>query len=43
VVAGSSSAWYRRVRGPLTTPEEKPPSPSDSSHSAVLSKRHDLP
>src|SRR6266550_1610555 len=36
VVAVKRSAWYRRVRMPLTVPEAKPPRPSASSHSARL-------
>src|SRR5438876_9896067 len=41
-VAVRRSAWYRRVRIPLTVPEAKPPRPSASSHSARLCEAEDV-
>src|SRR5438552_2553583 len=41
-VAVRRSAWYRRVRMPLTVPEAKPPRPSGSSHSARLCEGDDV-
>src|SRR5437899_4944412 len=42
VVAVRRSAWYRRVRIPLTVPDAKPPRPSGSSHSARLCEGDDV-
>src|SRR2546427_2777695 len=41
-VAVRRSAWYRRVRMPLTVPEAKPPRPSGSSPSARLCEGDDV-